>query len=83
MLLELETYRIIPRVGEPIRHADYEQNEGVASHRYTGFAFLDFDQCRPANRRSRCGNFCGNASPSPRVTYIVAELAQGAGDGNG
>jgi hypothetical protein len=83
MLLELETYRIIPRVGEPIRHADYEQNDGVASHRYTGFAFLDFDQCRPANRRSRCGNFCGNASPSPRVTYIVAELAQGAGDGNG
>ena len=85
-LFELEAYRVIPwvrEIGKPIRHAHYEQHDGIASNRHAGSTFFNFDQCRPTYGRARCGDFRRNPPPPPRVTYIVAELAQGARDGNG
>jgi hypothetical protein len=86
LLFELEAYRVNPgvgQVGETISHTQYKQDDGIASNRNAGLAFFDLDQCRPAYGRPLCGDFCGNPPPPPRVPYIVAELAQGARDGNG
>lgn len=84
LFFELQADRIVPRVGElgePIRQAQHEQHDGIAADGNAGLAFFDLDQRRPADGCPRGGDFCWNAPPAARITYIVAELAQGARDG--
>jgi hypothetical protein len=86
LLVKLEAYRVIPRVGqlgEPISHSHYEQDDGIVSNRDARLAFFDFDQGRPAYGCALSSDFCGNPPPPSRVSNIVAKLAQGARDGNG
>src|SRR5580692_8329987 len=86
LCFKLQAYRIIPRVsevGEPIRHAQHEQRDGIVSNGDAGRAFFNFDQCRPTYGRARGGDFCRNTAAPARILYIVTELAQRPHDGQG
>jgi hypothetical protein len=74
---QLKADRVIPRVsevGEPIRHSQYKEDDGVVCHRNAGIALFDFDQRRPADGRARRSDRGGNPPPPPSILYIATEF---------
>jgi hypothetical protein len=80
LLFKLKAHGVIPgvsQVGEPISHAHYKQNGGIAAHRNTGGASFDLGERRSAYRCPLRGDLCANAPPPSCIPDILAELMHG------
>ena len=81
LFLELKADRVVCRIGElrePVGHPQDEEDGGIDPDADAGISLFNLDQRCPADRGTRRRDGHGNAPSPPRVSHVMAQLAERA-----